>query len=498
MIRAELAQFVSDLGKANREVERTAAAMRREMQQQSKEARNALSLLTHAIGISLPRELKRVIAETPAFRGALSAAFAVAPVVAFAGVIAEYIPAAIDKVKKAFFEVPEAVEKASKEAAEHFKKLNDAIKDTQESLNKFLEQGDPFRKTITPQLSLDALRGQRALLLASRAAFEQQAAQTQVFVRGVPGAGAKSEIIPTSDAIAAQEAIRQIDKQVAILDERIKKLGYDAAIALGEFKSDRDKEAARAAKEQADAFHKVVEGLKELPIKNERITDLLFPLRFDKDLLAAGEHAMKLVQPLEAVEVGLAKLVNPVKDAQKSIREMFQEYDRGVIHAVLGQGKVFEQIEKSREAVRKFGHDIGDSLKQLIVHGASARQVFQALLFDVASFLFNKYALPGFGKSGVGGFLGSLFGGIFGGGRQHGGTVEAGRAYVVGEAGPELFFPRMSGAIVPALAGGVTNVFNIDARGAADPSGIFRAAERLKREAAALAVAIVEERRRRR
>ena len=52
-------------------------------------------------------------------------------------------------------------------------------------------------------------------------------------------------------------------------------------------------------------------------------------------------------------------------------------------------------------------------------------------------------------------------------GRQHGGPVSRGRAYVVGEAGPELFIPRSSGTIVAgaggaaALAGmNVTLVFN--------------------------------------
>ena len=36
----------------------------------------------------------------------------------------------------------------------------------------------------------------------------------------------------------------------------------------------------------------------------------------------------------------------------------------------------------------------------------------------------------------------------FGGARQRGGPVQAGQAYVVGEAGPELFVPNASGNIV--------------------------------------------------
>jgi len=478
-MRAEIAEFVSDLGKARGEVERTAAQMKRALQEQSRQAKDSVDLLSYSIGVEIPRELKKVISQSSLLGPALSAAFRVSAVGAFASVIVSELSPAIKDAAMYLGGYTAAVKEAY--AAEV--KFN---KELAESASKLAKARQEFELVGLKGSARTQKEFEQALREESALQARLRDAQNVIF-RQTSG-------LSEPDPAKLAQARRDIEK----LPEDIEVLQIKQATLQQQYIEQVAEATRNATKEQIEAFRKVVEGLKELPIKNERITDLLFPLRFDKDLLAAGEHAMKLAQPLEAVEVGLAKLVNPAKDAQKSIREMFQEYDRGVIHAVLGQGKVFEQIEKSREAVRKFGHDIGDSLKQLIVHGANARQVFQALLFDVASFLFNKYALPGFGKTGFSGFLGSLFGGIFGGGKQHGGPVEAGRAYVVGEAGPELFFPRMSGAIVPALAGGVTNVFNIDARGAADPSGIFRAAERLKREAAALAVAIVEERRRRR
>lgn len=49
-----------------------------------------------------------------------------------------------------------------------------------------------------------------------------------------------------------------------------------------------------------------------------------------------------------------------------------------------------------------------------------------------------------FGGGGSAGALGSLFGGF----RAEGGPVDAGRAYVVGERGPEMFIPRETGGIV--------------------------------------------------
>ena len=50
--------------------------------------------------------------------------------------------------------------------------------------------------------------------------------------------------------------------------------------------------------------------------------------------------------------------------------------------------------------------------------------------------------------------------------RAEGGPVGAGRPYIVGERGPELFVPRSSGQIVPNGGGGVQNHFNVDMRGA--------------------------------
>lgn len=62
-----------------------------------------------------------------------------------------------------------------------------------------------------------------------------------------------------------------------------------------------------------------------------------------------------------------------------------------------------------------------------------------------------------------------------------GGDVLAGRGYLVGERGPEPFFPNVSGTMLPnsSLGGGdVHNHFHIDARGATDPSAVNAAVMR--------------------
>ena len=60
-----------------------------------------------------------------------------------------------------------------------------------------------------------------------------------------------------------------------------------------------------------------------------------------------------------------------------------------------------------------------------------------------------------------------LFGSLFGGFLANGGPAQAGRSYIVGEEGPELFTPNTSGTVSPnSSLGGSTNiVVNVDASG---------------------------------
>lgn len=72
----------------------------------------------------------------------------------------------------------------------------------------------------------------------------------------------------------------------------------------------------------------------------------------------------------------------------------------------------------------------------------------------------------GSGGGGLGGLLSRLFGGAPG--RATGGPVSPGRAYVVGERGPELFVPTTSGQIATSAPGGGRDVrvaININANG---------------------------------
>jgi hypothetical protein len=69
---------------------------------------------------------------------------------------------------------------------------------------------------------------------------------------------------------------------------------------------------------------------------------------------------------------------------------------------------------------------------------------------------------------GIGNAISSAFGGF----RAAGGAVSAGKSYVVGEQGAEMFVPSSNGTIVPN--GGMGSTFNITVNGAIDAEGTAR------------------------
>ncbi len=67
----------------------------------------------------------------------------------------------------------------------------------------------------------------------------------------------------------------------------------------------------------------------------------------------------------------------------------------------------------------------------------------------------TKSTVPG----GTGGIMGAL-GSLFGGARAEGGDVSPGKAFLVGERGPEIMIPKAAGTVIPngKIGRGQTNV----------------------------------------
>ena len=100
-----------------------------------------------------------------------------------------------------------------------------------------------------------------------------------------------------------------------------------------------------------------------------------------------------------------------------------------------------------------------NNLKRQLVEVAAQRAVS-----GIGNFVGGLF---GGGKKGGGGGIGGFLGGLFR--RQAGGPVSRGESYLVGERGPEVFTPSKSGRISPnsAMGGGTVNniTINVDAGG---------------------------------
>lgn len=93
-------------------------------------------------------------------------------------------------------------------------------------------------------------------------------------------------------------------------------------------------------------------------------------------------------------------------------------------------------------------------------------------------------AIGGGGSGGIGGLLTSVLTGLAGApGRATGGPVSAGRAYLVGERGPELFVPTASGRVEASGAGARAPVtINVNVRGGTqNPERLARSGRQVAR-----------------
>jgi phage-related minor tail protein len=129
--------------------------------------------------------------------------------------------------------------------------------------------------------------------------------------------------------------------------------------------------------------------------------------------------------------------------------------------------------EFAGQAARNIQDALGDSVLQLVKGNAQSigqiwqdllqRMVAQALAAKLGEALFGNY-----GKTGeFGGLLAGLGSLTYGGARANGGPVMAGRAYLVGERGPEVIVPQSSGMVVPngAVGGVAVSITNNVAAG---------------------------------
>lgn len=237
-----------------------------------------------------------------------------------------------------------------------------------------------------------------------------------------------------------EKRAREYGESVAWLDQ----LFFDGAITVGQYdvamaQLTRTTETAGEAttetlQAQADAWLDLADPMREF-IRNIEEIDRLTA----KGFLSPDQA--------EKVKEAIGDLNRQLSESEQFMQQFHENAQRN-----LGDG-LYEMMQGNFD-------NIGKSFAQMI-----QRMVADALAADLMRGLFGE-------KGSGGGAFGSLVSsvaGLFGGARADGGPVSFGRAYLVGERGPELFTPATSGRIVPndQLGGGgmsLTVINNIDSR----------------------------------
>ena len=167
------------------------------------------------------------------------------------------------------------------------------------------------------------------------------------------------------------------------------------------------------------------------------------------------------------------------------LEERFADFDTSSLERLVLQGDELRRqhteqelaADRQKQAAERIASvyaQIGQTIQSGIVSGIQAAVFQTQTLAEVASNTLNNLANQLL-KMGVNMLLGSLGGALGGPFAQmfpqmaEGGRAQAGRSYIVGERGPELFTPGGTGTITPnhALMGGGSIVVNVDASGSA-------------------------------
>lgn len=236
-------------------------------------------------------------------------------------------------------------------------------------------------------------------------------------------------------AIAADDARREAGRGSGRSGGRSGGRGGRSAASDRETVDDYMREA-RAIRDRTEALQIEAAALVEAATGQKGYGDAIEYARRRADLLVAAQRAGRQITP-----------------------ELRAEID-ALAAAYVTAGRSAEDAAESMRRVEQINGEIADAIAGAAIAGESLRgnlaRVFQGIARDILSSgikdaLMSQF-IGGGGGGGGGGFFASLLARAFGGFRERGGPVSPGRAYVVGEKGPEVIVPRATGTVIPAHA----------------------------------------------
>jgi lambda family phage tail tape measure protein len=207
-------------------------------------------------------------------------------------------------------------------------------------------------------------------------------------------------------------------------------------------------------------------------------------LRLDKDRNKIGElnynaERQRIIKQMaDAVELSEARIAT-FEEEQKRKTELENSYAEGAKRALQDMAEQMKPLTVAQDAVKRGFDALGDAIDDFVETGKfSFKQFAASVIADIAKIVAKALVLQA---------IKTIFGGFGIPGLAEGGPAKAGKPYIVGEKGPELFVPKTSGTVVPnnAMKNGVAtgavnapvtnnyNTYNINAVDAKSVAQLF-------------------------
>jgi len=385
-------------------------------------------------------------------------------------IIAKALLAETENINEAFSKLSPTIGQASTTVGNSFLNLagtfaevtgvSDLLAKSLIAVSKGLDSITEGLKPFTPTIKSTELRI-KELEESIKNAGNETIDFSAIVNKGIDFAG----ILPTDNEIEATKKLTEELKTQKLLLEDLRKLEFLSG-AFGQESDEEIKKTNNTVKEfiktnqnSASAFSQGQSSA--LKFNQELITQKRILTDISKNIL-----------PDTNTELGRFGQIG--QDNSKLIDELNRGRFPNFIQALKDAGNTTMQLDT---LFTNTFNSFADTLADSIMTGKFAFKDFaRSVIADIARIIARQQALLAiqktlgfFGVTSIGGVDVSS---IFGGARANGGSVTAGKSYLVGERGAELFQPSTSGTIIPnnKLEGtGTTNVSftinTVDARG---------------------------------
>lgn len=227
------------------------------------------------------------------------------------------------------------------------------------------------------------------------------------------GAGKPSAGAFTGAAESASKASKAVAELARITDDYAQSLRRAREV-------ERERQGVEELNDAADAYRK----LQEEVAKVADLTGRSQANRFVQDLALIDDYFFAGKISVEEYQVALEKLAGVTNQVAKA-------------------------TEETGGFARELGFTFSSALEDTIVNFTNLRDVLRGFEQDLIRIITRKLVSEPLANA-VGGFdWGSIIGSLLGGARARGGPMDAGRAYLVGERGPEIVVPRQASSVIP-------------------------------------------------